>query len=131
MLMAAARLNLPSVFDYGASILPGHLDGRALDIVSVFEAVAREVAGRDLVPARRHPHLGLVPVVVGHPDRPQHRPGRGPPGPVGDLVAAGLHVLGHISLAVSADLGLASTACGGCSITASRRLTGPEHDVRR
>ncbi len=39
MLMAAARLNLPSVFMYGGSILPGHLNGVALDIVSVFEAV--------------------------------------------------------------------------------------------
>ena len=39
MLMAAARLNLPSVFLYGGSILPGRLGNRALDIVSVFEAV--------------------------------------------------------------------------------------------
>src|SRR5271154_6159382 len=42
MLMAAARLNLPSVFMYGGSILPGRIPGRpdseALDIVSVFEA---------------------------------------------------------------------------------------------
>ena len=38
MLMAAARLNLPSVFVYGGSILPGHHNGVALDIVSVFEA---------------------------------------------------------------------------------------------
>ena len=34
MLMAAARLNLPSVFLYGGSILPGHHNGQALDIVS-------------------------------------------------------------------------------------------------
>ena len=39
MLMASARLNVPSVFVYGGSILPGRLNGRALDIVSVFEAV--------------------------------------------------------------------------------------------
>jgi len=39
MLMAAARLNLPSVFLYGGSILPGRLRDRALDVVSVFEAV--------------------------------------------------------------------------------------------
>jgi dihydroxy-acid dehydratase len=45
MLMAAARLNLPSVFVYGGSILPGHHDGRALDIVSVFEAVGAHSAG--------------------------------------------------------------------------------------
>src|SRR5687767_3614743 len=45
MLMAAARLNVPSVFLYGGSILPGHADGRALDIVSVFEAVGAYAAG--------------------------------------------------------------------------------------
>ncbi len=39
MLMAAARLNLPSVFFYGGTILPGRARDRALDIVSVFEAV--------------------------------------------------------------------------------------------
>ncbi len=45
MLMAAARLDLPSVFLYGGSILPGDLDGEALDIVSVFEAVGAHAAG--------------------------------------------------------------------------------------
>jgi dihydroxy-acid dehydratase len=45
MLMAAARLNLPSVFLYGGSILPGQHAGRALDIVSVFEAVGAHAAG--------------------------------------------------------------------------------------
>src|SRR5947208_2665569 len=45
MLMAAARLNLPSVFLYGGSILPGEYKGQALDIVSVFEAVGACAAG--------------------------------------------------------------------------------------
>jgi dihydroxy-acid dehydratase len=45
MLMAAARLNLPSVFLYGGSILPGKYKGQALDIVSVFEAVGAHAAG--------------------------------------------------------------------------------------
>jgi dihydroxy-acid dehydratase len=45
MLMAAARLNLPAVFLYGGTILPGQLGGRALDIVSVFEAVGANAAG--------------------------------------------------------------------------------------
>jgi len=45
MLMAAARLNVPSVFVYGGSILPGHHNGRALDIVSVFEAVGAHATG--------------------------------------------------------------------------------------
>ncbi len=45
MLMAAARLNLPSVFLYGGSILPGHYGDQTLDIVSVFEAVGACAAG--------------------------------------------------------------------------------------
>ena len=46
MLMAAARLNVPSVFLYGGSILPGRgARGEALDIVSVFEAVGAHAAG--------------------------------------------------------------------------------------
>jgi dihydroxy-acid dehydratase len=46
MLMAAARLNLPSVFLYGGSILPGKgAHGEALDIVSVFEAVGARATG--------------------------------------------------------------------------------------
>ncbi|HMF83407.1 MAG TPA: dihydroxy-acid dehydratase [Acidimicrobiia bacterium] len=45
MLMAAARLNLPSVFLYGGAILPGHWKDRALDVVSVFEAVGACAAG--------------------------------------------------------------------------------------
>jgi dihydroxy-acid dehydratase len=46
MLMAAARVNMPSVFVYGGSILPGRgAKGEALDIVSVFEAVGAHAAG--------------------------------------------------------------------------------------
>jgi dihydroxy-acid dehydratase len=45
MLMAAARLNLPSVFVYGGTILPGNHNGQVLDIVSVFEAVGAFSAG--------------------------------------------------------------------------------------
>jgi dihydroxy-acid dehydratase len=45
MLMAAARLNLPSVFLYGGSILPGRYKDQALDVVSVFEAVGACAAG--------------------------------------------------------------------------------------
>jgi dihydroxy-acid dehydratase len=45
MLMAAARLDVPSVFLYGGTILPGELNGEALDIVSVFEAVGANAVG--------------------------------------------------------------------------------------
>jgi dihydroxy-acid dehydratase len=45
MMMATARLNLPTVFVYGGSILPGHHNGKVLDIVSVFEAVGAFAVG--------------------------------------------------------------------------------------
>jgi len=46
-LMAMARLNIPSVFVYGGSILPGiGPDGEAVDIVSIFEAVGKFQAGQ-------------------------------------------------------------------------------------
>ena len=44
-LMAMARLNRPSIFVYGGTILPGCLTGRLLDIVSVFEAVGAHANG--------------------------------------------------------------------------------------
>jgi dihydroxy-acid dehydratase len=45
-LMALARLNVPGVFVYGGSILPGiGPDGHDIDIVSIFEAVGRYQAG--------------------------------------------------------------------------------------
>jgi dihydroxy-acid dehydratase len=44
--MAMARLNIPSVFVYGGSILPGvGPDGEDVDIVSIFEAVGKYQAG--------------------------------------------------------------------------------------
>ncbi|MGI8936974.1 MAG: dihydroxy-acid dehydratase, partial [Iamia sp.] len=45
MLMASARLDLPSVLVYNGSILPGQYDGRALDLTSVFEAVGACASG--------------------------------------------------------------------------------------
>jgi dihydroxy-acid dehydratase len=45
--MAMARLNIPSVFVYGGSILPGTgADGGDIDIVSIFEAVGQYQAGK-------------------------------------------------------------------------------------
>ena len=40
-LIALARLNRPSVFVYGGTILPGRYQGKNVDIVSVFEAVGQ------------------------------------------------------------------------------------------
>jgi dihydroxy-acid dehydratase len=45
-LIALARLNRPSVFVYGGTILPGCLNGRSLDIVSIFEAVGAHSSGK-------------------------------------------------------------------------------------
>jgi dihydroxy-acid dehydratase len=44
-LIAMARLNRPSVFVYGGTILPGCHKGADVDIVSVFEAVGRHARG--------------------------------------------------------------------------------------
>jgi dihydroxy-acid dehydratase len=46
MIMAAARLDVPSVFLYGGTILPGYYHGRTVDIKDVFEAVGARAAGR-------------------------------------------------------------------------------------
>ena len=45
MLMAMARLDLPSVFLYGGTILPGTYDGRDVTIQDVFEAVGAHARG--------------------------------------------------------------------------------------
>jgi dihydroxy-acid dehydratase len=44
--MAAARLNIPSVFLYGGTILPGKFEGRDVTIQDVFEAVGSYAAGK-------------------------------------------------------------------------------------
>ena len=45
MMMAMVRLNVPSVFIYGGSILPGKLNGRDVVVQDVFEAVGQHAAG--------------------------------------------------------------------------------------
>jgi dihydroxy-acid dehydratase len=44
--MAMARVNRPSIMVYGGTIMPGHLHGRTLDVVSAFEAYGEFVGGR-------------------------------------------------------------------------------------
>ena len=44
-LMAMARLNIPSVFVYGGTILPGRFQGRDVNIQDVFEAVGAHSRG--------------------------------------------------------------------------------------
>jgi dihydroxy-acid dehydratase len=45
MMMSMLRLNVPSVFMYGGSILPGRFQGRDVTVVDVFEAVGQHAAG--------------------------------------------------------------------------------------
>ncbi len=45
MMMAMVRLNVPSVFVYGGSILPGRYQGRDWTVQDVFEAVGQHQAG--------------------------------------------------------------------------------------
>lgn len=46
IMMAMVRLNVPSVFMYGGSILPGKFKGKDVTIVDVFEAVGQNDAGK-------------------------------------------------------------------------------------
>jgi dihydroxy-acid dehydratase len=46
MMMAMVRLNVPSVFIYGGSILPGKLNGKDIVVQDVFEAVGKHQAGQ-------------------------------------------------------------------------------------
>jgi dihydroxy-acid dehydratase len=58
MMMAMLRLNVPSVFLYGGSILPGRWHGRDVTVVDVFEAVGQHSAGKlaldDLCDLEKH-----------------------------------------------------------------------------
>jgi dihydroxy-acid dehydratase len=45
-LMGILRANVPAIYVYGGTILPGHYKGKDLNIVSVFEAVGEHAAGR-------------------------------------------------------------------------------------
>jgi dihydroxy-acid dehydratase len=44
-LIAMARMDIPSIFVYGGTIKPGHLNGKDLTVVSSFEAVGQFSAG--------------------------------------------------------------------------------------
>ena len=46
MMMVMVRLNVPSVFMYGGSILPGRFKGKDVTVLDVFEAVGAHSAGR-------------------------------------------------------------------------------------
>jgi len=46
LMMSMVRLNVPSVFMYGGSILPGRFKGRDVTVVDVYEAVGEHTAGK-------------------------------------------------------------------------------------
>ncbi|HYM30567.1 MAG TPA: dihydroxy-acid dehydratase [Candidatus Cybelea sp.] len=46
LMMAMVRLNVPSVFIYGGSILPGRFKGKDVTVVDVFEGVGQHAAGK-------------------------------------------------------------------------------------
>ena len=46
VMMAMVRLNVPSVFMYGGSILPGKFKGRDVTVVDIFEGVGQHAAGK-------------------------------------------------------------------------------------
>ena len=56
-MIAFARLDIPAVFVYGGTIKPGHYQGRALTVVSAFEAVgeysAKKLSEADLLEVER------------------------------------------------------------------------------
>ncbi len=46
MMMSMLRMNVPSVFLYGGTIKPGHLNGKDLTVQEVYEAVGAHAAGK-------------------------------------------------------------------------------------
>jgi dihydroxy-acid dehydratase len=46
MLMAAARLNIPTIFISGGSMLAGEVNGKKVDLISVFEGIGQLKAGK-------------------------------------------------------------------------------------
>ncbi len=49
MMMSMLRLNVPSIFVYGGSILPGSYEGKDVTVVDVFEVVGKYAAGNCLL----------------------------------------------------------------------------------
>jgi dihydroxy-acid dehydratase len=63
MMMAMLRLDVPSIFVYGGSVLPGRDHGKDITIINVFEAVGAHAAGR--IDANRLEELSQVAVPTG------------------------------------------------------------------
>ncbi|MFL2895340.1 MAG: dihydroxy-acid dehydratase [Candidatus Pelagibacter sp.] len=61
LMMAMVRLNVPSVFIYGGSILPGRFNGKDVTVVDVFEGVGKYSAGQMNAHALRKLELKACP----------------------------------------------------------------------
>jgi len=61
LMMAMVRLNVPSVFIYGGSILPGRLNGKDITVVDVFEGVGKYSSGKISAHALRKIELKACP----------------------------------------------------------------------
>ena len=59
--MSMLRLNVPSVFIYGGSILPGRYKGKDVTVVDVFEAVGKHSSGKMSAHALRKLELKACP----------------------------------------------------------------------
>ena len=62
MMMAMCRLNVPSIFIYGGSILPGTFKGRPVTVQDVFEAVGKHSVGADVGCRSGHARAACLPV---------------------------------------------------------------------
>ena len=60
LMMAMVRLNVPSVFIYGGSILPGRFNGKDVTVVDVFEGVGKHSSGKMTAHALRKLELKFV-----------------------------------------------------------------------
>ncbi|MGB5806631.1 dihydroxy-acid dehydratase, partial [Castellaniella sp.] len=60
-MMGMLRANVPSIYVYGGTILPGRLHGKDLNIVSVFEAVGENAAGRMSASELKQIELHAIP----------------------------------------------------------------------
>ena len=61
LMMAMVRLNVPSVFIYGGSILPGKFNGKDVTVVDVFEGVGKYSSGKMTAKALRKLELKACP----------------------------------------------------------------------
>ena len=61
LMMAMVRLNVPSVFIYGGSILPGRFNGKDVTVVDVFEGVGKYSSGKMTAAALRKLELKACP----------------------------------------------------------------------